>query len=256
MKDMIRSQLYELRKNRLLYICFGLLLLMQFTIWGGETNYQIRFPLGDYLAQNIIFLVLLGAGFACCVVGIVCGNNFMDKTIYYEIMGRYTRWEVYLSRVLVSLFIGLTGAFLLMLVPVMVLGNMGSMGEILTVWDVLARIGLTMFPIGRLICEMVCLTMLVHIAYVPMLIGFLIAVTGEVFVSGIFHAGGLSALGSIRDLVDFSVWNTYSLAGSRQILVYDTTISMHSVVRGTVCSVVFGVIFFVLGYVFFHKDDC
>lgn len=262
MKQIMKAQLYQLRKTRLIGVIFILLCLIECTQMFGELNFAnggsagATILTGDYVAANGITVVTFALMFAFVFTALVCGGDFMDKTTNYELMSGHERKDVYFGRAVISIIGGTVGTMLICAFPVLVGSMAGRWGDCVSFGSVFVRYLLSAFPIARMICEVVFLTFLVKNAYIVMTVGIMTALCGAM-VPALFPEGAAAFLGltGIAKLYDFSAWSTYTLVGQRSIVVYDATLKAGELLPIVLASVVFGGMFLWMGYWFFKKDD-
>lgn len=255
MKNLIKAQLYQLKKNRILILIFLALCIMQVSGSAGEMAYQNwELSAGGYLAANglsvlspVILIVIL-------VTAEVCGADFMDKTGNYELMAGYRRKDIFFSRTVLSVLLSLPAMYLLLLVWAVAAIALGGWGTELSSGAILVRMVLLIFPIFRLICEFIFLSYVIKNQYVVMG-GGLFLFMGNAVLSIPEHARMFSSIGSIHELVSFSSWATFRLVDEKEIRIYESAISSVDALGIAVISVLAGILFLWLGYQFYKKDD-
>ena len=95
MKNLIKAQLYQLKKNRILILIFLALCIMQVSGSAGEMAYQNwELSAGGYLAANGLSILSPVILIVTLVTAEVCGADFMDKTGNYELMAGYRRKDI------------------------------------------------------------------------------------------------------------------------------------------------------------------
>lgn len=257
MRNIMKAQLYQLRRNKLIYIVFVVLVIMQCTTLMGEIGFSTDIiPAGDYMAENGFAVMSIALLFATVLTGDICGADFVDKTTNYELMSGHLRKEVYFGRAILSIVIGTVGVILLNLLPLVIAYLLGGWGENLDFGGVMLRYLLALFPIMRLLCEFVFLSYVIKNAYIVMAIGVAVSLVGSVWVE-IFCKGNafLLGFGNLYKLFEFTSWKTFTLVGEKEILIYDATLSTGEIMGTVFLSLLAGGLFLVLGYVFFAKDD-
>ncbi len=257
MGNVIKAQLYQLKKSSLLYVVFVCVGIMQITVMMGEIGFDFSLcSAGKYVAEDGESIAFISLIFALVLTGYVCGADFNDKTANYELMSGHLRKEIYFGRAVISLFLGALGTLVLNALPVVVACVMGEFGDTLSVGDVFVRYILSVLPVLRLICEFVFLSYIVKNGYVVMALGVVLAMAGQAWVD-MFPNGTAKymAISNLAELLRFPAWETYTLVGEKSIVVYDGVLGAGDILGTIVSSVVIGGLFLLLGYLFFNRDD-
>jgi len=257
MKQIMKAQLYQLKRNKLIYVIFFGLVFMQCTTLLGEIGFSSKtVTAGTYVAEGGSYVMSVALIFALVLTGVICGEDFIDKTINYELMSGHLRRELYFGRALLSLLIGTAGTIILNIVPVIAACMMNGWGNEVSAWEVFLRYMLSVFPVLRMICEFVFISYIVKNSYIVMALGFVVSMAGDAWI-GLFGEGNLLFLGTgnLHMLFDFTAWSTYTLVGEKEIIIYDAALSSGNVAGTIAASVLIGGLFFILGYLYFEKDD-
>ncbi|MDD6069790.1 MAG: hypothetical protein PUC12_03115 [Clostridiales bacterium] len=257
MINIMKAQLYQLKRTRLIYIVFVCVLIIQFTTMMGEMDFlNSTITAGKYVAENGTAVAFVSLIFALVFTGEVCGADFGDKTTNYELMGGHLRKEVYFSRAILSLGIGTGGALILNAFPVVIACILGDWGNEVRLLDIFLRYLLSVFSIARIICEFIFLSYIIKNAYIVMATGVVISLAGSGW-SEMFPNGSpqYTGMGSLSEIFNIPCWATYTLVGEKNIVVYDAALSARNVAGTILSSVLFGGLFLLLGYLYFKKDD-
>ena len=255
MKNLIKAQLYQLKKNRILILIFLALCIMQVSGSAGEMAYQNwELSAGGYLAANGLSVLSPVILIVTLVTAEVCGADFMDKTGNYELMAGYRRKDIFFSRTVLSVLLSLPAMYLLLLVWAVAAIALGGWGNELFPEAVLVRMVLLIFPIFRLICEFIFLSYVIKNQYIVMGCGLFLFM-GNAVLSIPEHVRMFSSIGSIHELVNFSSWATFRLVDEKEIRIYESAISSFDALGIAVISVLAGILFLWLGYQFYKKDD-
>lgn len=259
MKNIAKSQLYQLRKSKLSYaIFFAILFLQLFTIVATVLNNLDGPDItgSSFVAEQGAALFLTPIFFLSIITGIVTGADFMDKTTNYEIMTGHTRYEVYFGRVIPALIVSITGGFVLAIAPTIVAKLLFGWGTKMSLQGVLIRYILIIFPYFRLVCEFIFLTFVVRNEYMIMALGFVYYLLGSMPAEGGKGSSSLLGLTNLNVLGNYGSFSTYNvLDGATVITVYDSSIGASTIISTIVCSLLIGSFFLLIGYVFFKNDD-
>ncbi len=257
MRNIIKAQLYQMRKSSFTCIVFLAVLVMQLANLMGEWSYRGEEMCGStYIAANGFYMTLVALIFAIVFTGQVCGADFIDKTANYELMSGHLRKQAYFSRAIVSLAGGGLGAALIIAVPVAVSTAACGWGNDIRIGDAVLRYLLTFLPILRIICEFVFLTYVVKNAYVIMACGFVTYILGMGLPDYLGKSQSVFlGVTNLSGLCNFESWTTYTVGEMKMYTVYEAGVSANDVVATLLASVIIGGLFLIIGYLYFKKDD-
>lgn len=261
MLNSIKSQRYQMRRDIFLLVgTLGAVLLpslIAFTEveWSNATGSDIlRHYLGEsswiFLIYAIIFLIPR-----------ICGGDFSDKTLYYEILGGKKRWTCYFSRVYMALeriyMIIVIGSILPIALGIAVKGY----GSSIDFGDALAKAGIALCIIFRICCEMIFITFLLQDFKTSALFGMVVELgllmPIMVIIAFFKKLKFLSYFSGIMRLLtemDFSNAKMGFIAGKDVYIAVVDFVNVE-VWMDTVGSVCWGVLLLIIGYVLFRKRD-
>jgi len=256
MKNIVKSQFYQIIREKLLWYMLVVALLMQtlmflLPVWLDNEEVTVA---GEFFADNGYGLIVFPVFFLVVAVGQICGIDFLDKTNHYEVLGGHRRHEVYLGRVIPALLVGGLGGMLLTVLPVVLYTIMFGWGTKLAWGPVVLRFIMLLFPFLRLVCEFVFITFLVKNPYVMMGVGYAVFMA-IMFLSEILNS--LNAFLGITNMMQILVvekWVTFGLGGDLNY-IYEASLSAGVVWQTILASVVFGVGSLYLGYIYFKNND-
>lgn len=257
MRQIMKAQLYQLKRNKLNYVIFVVLAFMQCTTLVGEIGFSSKtVTAGIYVAENGGYVMAVALIFGLMLTGSICGEDFIDKTVNYELMSGHLRRELFFGRAVLSLLIGTAGTIILNIVPIAAACIMNGWGDEVSAWEVFLRYILSVLPVLRLICEFVFISYIIKNSYIVMALGFVVSMAGDAWIE-LLGAGNLIFLGTgnLHMLFDFTSWSTYTLAGEKEIMVYDAALPAGDVAGTVLASILIGGLFLILGYLYFEKDD-
>lgn len=260
MKNLIKSQLYQLKKDRLVQITFvGMLLILLMMVYINqllavtEASGLDTVTGGGYFANNLSAVIMVGLMFVIISVPRICGWDFTDKTTNYELLSGHIRRDVFFSRVIVSLLSGVIGWLILFCAPLAVSCIINGWGEKLPLSAAILRSILMLFPTVRLVCELTCLTFILKNPYIAMGIGYvmlMLEVSPMLSVKNSFMLGisNLSLLGTVE------IWTTYGLSGNINY-IFDASLSAGDIAGTILISLGVSLLALFIGYIFFKNDD-
>ncbi len=258
-KDIMRSQVYQLVRNRgLRAVVLGILALSAFfgasdKIAGGADGSGCLF-----FAQMLPMTINLSMFGIATITGIVCADDFTDKTSNNELMSGRLRSESYIARTIVSVAGSVVFGFVTVLALLITCLLLYQKGYELTAAGIAQRILLLIPVFIRLSCFFVFVSYVVKrpIAVVGicyaliMILGFM----GGMSDDGMIDGGLLTGFGSFSIVCSFDEWHTYGL-NTPVYYVYDQFINGGKAAALVIVSIVMGAVYLLLGYNFFHRDD-
>lgn len=256
MKNIIRAQLYQMRRRKFIGIVFVVIFIMIGFNFAADSEFGKGITASEYFVTDGILVLIMSLIYALFFTGEVCGGDFMDKTINYEVLGGCTRKTIYASRVLLSLAGGCTGTVLLWTAPLAVGTFIWGWGDTLPFPDMLCRFLLALFPLMRLICEFVFFSCIVKNSYIVMGVGTFLSLASqslEAF-SGKYPFAFLGFTNLYR-LFSLEAFRVYTLNDLRFYIIYETELSASHVIQTIGMSCGAGVLFLWLGYLYFCRDD-
>ena len=261
MRNVIKSQLYQFRKERITKLLFfGLIaiftLIAFMSIIQAEISEtaMIEATGGGYFATNLRFFIFMPLVYVASVVAQICGHDFTDKTANYELMSGRQRYQSYFGRVIPAVIIATIGWLIIVVTPVIIITIVKGWGDKISVWEVVLRYALMIFPTIRVACEFVFFTFLIKNPYIVMGLGYLYSMVS--MYAEMMSSDGFLFLGStniiLLSMVD--VWTTYGLEGKLNF-IYDAALSSSDIIGTIVISLVVSAAALFLGYIFFKNDD-
>ncbi len=255
MRNIIKSQLYQLKFNRITIMVFVALIAFGIVQAFVQMDINLRngklLTGGDYAALNSSMQVVVAQMFIVVCAAQTCFGDFVDKTTNYELMSGHTRAQVYFGRVITTLVVTVPATLIIMLTPEIVVIAVNGWGTKLDIGGMLIRLALMVLPLTRYICEMMLIGFIMKNPYIVMGVGYVYFALGMQFYESqsLFLAStNLIALSTVN------VWTTFGL-DSELNYVYDTGLD-YTVILGTIAiSLLVGGGCVLLGYIFFKKDD-
>lgn len=256
MKNIIRAQLYQMRRRKFIGIMFVLIFLMIAINFIADSEFGKGITASGYFVTDGILVLMMSMIYVLFLTGEICGGDFMDKTINYEVLGGYTRKTIYASRVLLSLAGGCISAILLWTAPLAAATVIWGWGDTLAFPDMLCRFLLALFPLMRLICEFIFFSCIVKNSNIVMGVGSFLSLASqslEAF-SGKYPFA-LLGFTNLYKLFKPEFFQVYSVTDFHLYMVYETQLSVSHVIETIGMSCGAGVLFLWLGYIYFCRDD-
>lgn len=248
-------------------------------------NYQIRrdnfliysiiagvFPIVSILIDNMkdlnggMVVVNMGMGISVfmelaliILIPRICGWDYTDKTMNYELLAGHKRADVFWSRAILSIIWGLGIAIVVVALPLLIVSLILGWGNNLDFGNAFIRLLLTIFPLFRLICELTLLTFLLKNCYISIIFSYMyimFSTMAVIFVeelSDFRFTSQLSVANAMR-LLDFS---NYSLGfvNGEDIYIYESAIEGGFAAETIIVSLIGGAVCLLIGFLIFKKSD-
>ena len=255
MRDIMKAQLYQYKKERLPLIVFIAIVAMILIIAMNEAEGN---PFSDAACSIAPIVAQIAMMSVATVVSIFCGMDLIDQTSNYEIMSGHTRKDAFFGRAIPAVLLGALSSVCVILLVIMIGTLVLGWGDAVSLKAYLLRVLLLTFPYFRMACEFVCIVFFVRNPYLVLAMGFFYAMgIGDLLV-GVSKSPFSFALGltNIIRLTNYTAFTTYSpVDPSDMITVYDASLSVVDVLGTIGSSVGMGILFLVIGYHFFQTDD-
>ena len=258
-RDLMKAQMYQLVRNRnLRAVLLGLFAIAVFfgaSALLDESNLS-KVNAGEHIAAMLSMMLNIAVFAIAVVTGIVCADDFTDRTANHELASGRLRSESYAARSILAVIFSVSAALvtvLLMIFTALILYNRGSS---LSDAALVQRV-LLMIPVFiRISCFFVFVSYIVKrpIAVVGICYA-LIMLLGMMMNTG----GGdkmhlLTGFGSLATVCHFDEWHAYGL-NTPVYYVYEPFVKTGTAVWLVVVSLAASAVYLLLGYSFFHRDD-
>lgn len=254
MRNLIKAQIYQIIRSRLIYIIFASTMVLQLievlgNAWSDTVD---QFIVND----SIIFYSL--AAMAGVMVAVLCvGGDFLDKTFNYEILNGHTRLEIFTAKSIVAIIAGGVTYLIDLLVPFFISVAVWGFGTKVAVGEVAIRFALSLFVEIRFICIFIGATYVIKLFYIPLAISLFYFLTGYEFIALFKNTQSyLLGITCMNRLSNYTSWMTYTIGNEiKYIYVYGVHIQGSEAAAIIMSSLGIALVAFILGYFFFKKDD-
>ena len=257
MRNLIRAQFFQIKRNRiLLFIVGGVTLMNIVEVFGEGMINSSNHSMGFVFAQAGVIMFLL-ASMAGVLSAVLCSaEDFRDKTFNYEIMSGHNRRDIFISKVIVGLCVGIIGYLISIVIPVVVGCAVLGFGSEITVGEFLLRIVLSIVVEVRLICVFIGITYLFRNLALGLGVSGAYLFLGLIFLEGITSKSILLGITSFAKLAEFVDWMTYTIGDKiNYIYVYGKHIAFSEGLSLVAVSLGIGIAMLLISYYFFKKDD-
>lgn len=261
MKDIIKSQLYQLRKWAFIWTVLIVIFVIDIgmSTWFGYIFIDARYTFisaSEIFANFGMITITMAVAFIGIAVPSVCCTDMKDKTANNELLSGHTRCDVYFARAITSVIVGLTGWVVIAALPVVINTVLFGWGNAVPLKDVISIYVLSLVPYIRTILELVFASFIIRNANYVMAISFLLSTVANVM-AGFTH-DSIYFFGMFNLMKLFTVNSTamYGLNPDGGMYnVYDASMSSETVIMTVVVSVIIGAGALIAGYYFYKKDD-
>ncbi|MGN0400651.1 MAG: ABC transporter permease [Acetatifactor sp.] len=259
MWNIIKAQNYQIKRDNVIWygyiFTFVLLILIPFS--NGVTWKDLDGSV--YAVMTMGELTFLAPLLTLVLTARICGRDYSDKTINYEVLAGHSRKNIYFARVILSLWWSVSGVAILTLLPILVITILRGWGYTADAVNLAVRGFFVLFPILRIVCVWVLLTFLVKNAGKAMVLGY--ALYEAIMVVALvlqesFHITftiqfAFSNLAALMELKNYML----EYVDGSDVFVMETTLEPSLAVQTVAVSLVAGAICLALGYLEFRRSD-
>lgn len=260
MKDIMKSIGYEIVRSKMMIRLYILFIFVMGLI--GVINVDlVQNGLGasGMLADSASVTYIFSSFVLALIVGIICGEDYLDKVANYEILFGHSRKSIFFARSLMGILVGAVLSTLLGFVPIITGSAVGGFGSSLVLTDVIARQLLFFFPFLRLGAFFAMLTFLVKNPYIIMAAGFVIGEAGQLFAEMFSHAKSyyvsIFNFNLLTDYVGWSIYNIDPTVGVVKYNAFNSSLSSQMVCGTIICSLLVTAFYLFMGYALFRRDE-
>lgn len=254
MKNIIRAQFFQLKRDRLCFIvAFLMAAALLYITWFAWTTSEHNITAGSYFVDSLMMHVMIAIMPTLMLVGQMCCGDFPDKTINSELMGGHKRIESYFGRAIPCILVTVPMALLMIAAPVIFAFFLGGWGSEVSFSAVAVRFLLVGVVLLRLVCEYIMLSFIVKNPYIMMALGYMVFVLQ---ISPIFDGmeSHVLAITNLNMLFRIGGWYTYGIENSVNF-VYDLYMEPMKIFGTVAVSLIVSAAALIIGYVFFRNDD-
>lgn len=262
MNNIIKSLHYQTRRDNFTIYAFliaiGMIILNHVLM---TIDYNIENITGSEYTTYFMYDMLPIVIMLFCIVLVprICGWDYTDKTINYDILIGHSRKEVFFSRVIVAFTWALPSLMLLALVPSFLFSLFAGWGHNAELSDVLIRYVLLIFPLFRFICEFIMLTFLLKNFFAAMVIGFIYMEASFMMIIMVeeatdFQFNYILSVSNILSLCNYSN-SKMGYVNGEDIQIYDFSLEPSYIIGTILVSLIMGTLCLLLAYKNFEKAD-
>ncbi|MDE5753317.1 MAG: hypothetical protein K2H89_02035 [Oscillospiraceae bacterium] len=257
MRNLLKAIHYQMRHDLFVIILFLIAGIISGIIIISDVNFSSvtgsEFLAAFGMAYPILFMILISM-----LTTRICGWDFMDKTLNYEILAGHTRNQVYWAKVCASLLWCLTSCIIFTVLPVLVVTIIYGWEASIDPGSAVLCFVLAIFPMIQFISEIVLLTFLLKnyliAAVISCMLGEFVMMINIIMTSLGYQSMLFLALPNLIALFDFSNYHMGYVNGE-DVMVIDMALTMPVILTTILSSVLIGAACLVIGSVVFRKSD-
>lgn len=254
MKGIIQSQIYQLKRDGILWgMFFGMVLLMLLHLLDYILFEEAELS-GGYFALNIEHMNSYSVIFLVAVAAYVMGQDFLNKTAHYDIVSGCSRKAVFWGRVIPTILVMVVMSMVLVLLIPFVATIVYGWGTKIVFSEFLFRCELYIFLVVRMCCEVIFLTVVCRELYQVYIIEIVLYVLGIVVDAMNAKNPYVFVFTATREVFAFRSWSTYHINGTVEIM-YENVLDESTVIALVLSSVGVSILYLLLGRHYFVIKD-
>lgn len=261
MQNIIKALQYQTRRDNVTYYAFFALILGYLLVF-SDLNGALNLTGSEYFSYSMATFCIPVVMFIIIITTRICGWDYADKTMNYEILIGHNRKEVFFSRIWVSFLWCMPIAVLGFILPPFVLSLINGWGIRMDMGDMILRCALSILVIFRMYCECVLLTFLTKSCYIGLLVSFLFIEMGGTVPMWLEEIGGIKvgnfvtafSMANFVDLVT-PVKYGWEYINGKDEMVFDMTVDPSFAAVTIIVSLVAGIGCILISYLYFKKSD-
>ena len=260
MQNIIKSLQYQTKRDNVTYYAFFALILCYILVF-YDLKGAVSLTGSEYFIESHGLFCMPVCSFLIIITTRICGWDYVDKTMNYEILIGHNRKEVFFSRIWVSFLWCMPVAVLAFILPPLVLSLINGWGIYMDMGDMILRCALSIFTIFRMYGECVLLTFLTKSCYIGLIVSYLFIEMGGT-VPMWLELGGIKvgnfvtafSLANFTDLVT-PVKYGWEYINGKDEMVFDMSIDLTYAAATIIVSLVAGIGCILISYLYFRKSD-
>ena len=260
MQNIIKALNYQTKRDNVTY--YSILAGILFLVMGAsEVNGFLNQTGSEYFIN--MFSYTLGVVVVFVILATrICGWDYTDKTMNYEILIGHSRRDVYWSRVWVAFIWCVPIVLIISIVPPLVLSLINGWGVNMDLGGLILRFTISIFPMIRIFCECVLITFLTKNCYLGLIVSFLYEEIGFSILTGFEEIGKieignfrvLHAFANYQHLLTFADYN-YKWIDGEDVMLFETAVDPLYAWLSVGVSIAGSILCLVLGWLYFKKSD-
>lgn len=189
----------------------------------------------------------------------ICGWDYTDKTMNYELLAGHKRADVFWGRAILSMVWGLSIAVIAVALPIVIVSLIFGWGNNLDLGNAVLRFVLMLFPLFRLVCELTLITFLIRNCYGSIICGYMYIMfsTMAVLFAEEFGDFKFTTQLSVANAMRLLEFNNYTIGfvNGEDVYIYESAVESGYIAETIAVSLIGGIICLLIGYFVFKKSD-
>lgn len=254
MRGIIQSQIYQLKSDGILWGLFLGMILLTLLHMLDYILFEEAELSGGYFAVDMGYMNNYSVIFLVLVAAYVMGQDFLNKTAYYDILSGCSRKAVFGGRVIPTILVTTVMSMVLVLLIPFVATIVYGWGTKIAFSEFLFRCVLYIFLVVRMCCEVIFLTAVCRELYRVYIIEAVLYVLGTVLDAINAKNPYVSAFTATREVFAFRSWSSYHIDGTVETM-YENVLSESTVIALILSSVGVSILYLLLGSHYFVMKD-
>lgn len=256
MGNIIKAMNYQIKNDKVTYFCVLLALFLSCSNLIGSDLSEVTGSSFIGMAGDMTALLPM---FGILILSVrICGWDYTDKTINYEILSGHIRRDVYFARVIAAHVWCILICLACMIVPVLIFTAVNGWGDTMDLKGMMLRFTLTVFPMIRMVSQYVLLVFLTKNAYVSWAAGYMVTMFSimiPMILKEILSFEFTFHFACTNIMKFFTFNQSMGYVNNEDIVVFDTSLESSFVAGTIVVSLLISVVCIASGYFFFKKSD-
>lgn len=256
MMNIIRSQIYSMKRDFYTYICLTATILSFIIMYlsvlelSGDDAFTGSFIFtngGELFSASILLSIVLFATR-------LCGWDFNDKTINYEVLYGHDRSRIFWARTVVSIGVSAMIALLFIAVPTAVGSAVNGWGTLVPVREAVLRTALLIPSFMRLAAIFILITIIFRSSWTAMILGFTFSFLEVMAVNISNKLDNLLSISGILNILEFSNI-TVDIVDGAEVEYFSDKLSASFITHSLAANVIVIAVSLLIAHALFRKRD-
>ena len=261
MQNIIKALNYKVKRDNVTYYAL-LAVVVCFFMISSDFNGIFSSTGSEYFIGMQDFMFLPVGFFLVILATRICGWDYVDKTMNYELLIGHNRKEVFWSRIWVSFIWCVPITIGIIALPPVILTLINGWGIYMDMGEVILRCVLICFTIIRMYSELVLLTFLTKSCYIGLIVGYLFLEIGAMLPMlleefGIIKADSFAVVTSGGNFIKLMTFDNYSFKyiNGKDEMFFDAGVEPSLMTATIIVSLLVSAACILISWLYFRKSD-